>query len=141
MIVEKTLRQLLYVSTAKVAVGKRDIDRIFESSRHNNAIDGVTGLLYTDGTRFLQVLEGPAASIAETFARIRVDPLHRDIIVLQDEFIADHQFGYWSMAAHDPRTAADSFNDRMVRMLENASREVREAFLDLIPGQRVGGNS
>ena len=126
------LRQLLYVSTANPAAGKVDVAKIVEQSRHNNAIDGVTGLLWSDERRFLQVLEGPEDSVEKTFARMKLDPRHRAIVVLHDREIDAPQFGSWQMAARRPGDNADVFDEKMRRLLENASDSVRETFMGLI---------
>ena len=125
------LRQLLYVSVATEPT-PRMAEAIFEQSRHNNAIDGVTGLLYTDGFRFMQVLEGSPESIEATFGRIRRDPRHRDLIVLQDGEQEERTFGYWSMASRDAKVPADAFDDRMKLILRTAEPAVRDRFLDLV---------
>ena len=64
------LRQIIYASerTGGREAAADELRRILEQSRHNNAIDGVTGLLWSDGRRFMQVLEGPDESVAPTFA-------------------------------------------------------------------------
>ena len=53
-------------------------------------------LLYLNGN-FVQVLEGDEVAIDETYARICVDPLHRDIHLLHREHIAEREFPTWSM--------------------------------------------
>ena len=126
------LRQILYVSRSTAPEGKADVDAIVERSRHNNALEGVTGLLWSDGTRFLQVFEGPEDSVAATFDRIMDDPRHDRINVLSDRAIDAREFGGWTMAARHRWDAADAFDARMRRTLAGASREIRDSFLDLI---------
>ena len=126
------MRQLLYVSTASRPDARIDIDAIFERSRHNNALDGVTGLLYTDGRRFLQVIEGSDESIEQTFARIGGDNRHKDITVLIDRSIDAREFGYWAMSRRSDRTALDELDQLMMRRLSRTSDDVRAAFLDLV---------
>lgn len=126
------LQQLLYVSTSNPDGAKIDVPRLVEQSRHNNAIDGVTGLLWSDGKRFLQVLEGPEDSVTSTFSRIQADTRHHDIAVLHHHEIEARQFGSWTMAQRQAGDGADTFDARMRRLLEGASGEVRDAFLGLI---------
>jgi hypothetical protein len=47
------------------------IRQILETSRRNNARDGLSGLLLLGGRRFLQVLEGPKDALDQAYARIR----------------------------------------------------------------------
>jgi hypothetical protein len=91
---ELPLRQIVYHS---VACGRIDTASILEQSRHNNALDGLTGVLWLRNRHFVQVLEGHALSVAETFARISRDPRHEDITILSDQEIETREFGYWSM--------------------------------------------
>jgi hypothetical protein len=126
------LRQLLYVSSSNPKGAQIDVAQVVEQSRHNNALDGVTGLLWSDSKRFLQVLEGTSESVGTTFARIKQDPRHHAIVVLHDRPIEKRQFGSWTMAQRRPGDNADAFDEQMRRALENASESVRGNFLGLI---------
>lgn len=109
-----------------------DIEGILEESRHNNAIDGITGLLWSDGTHFLQVLEGPHENVGATMGRILSDHRHSAIVVLRDEAVADREFGGWSMVHRRADEPADAHDAQMRRLLEHASEPVRAQFLTLI---------
>lgn len=108
------------------------LDPIYEASRHNNAIDGITGLLVSDGYRFVQVLEGPHASVEAAFVRIALDPRHRDIDVLSDADVLEREFGGWSMADRRRGERANEYDDRLRRLIDRASPVIRDAFLDLL---------
>lgn len=92
--------QLVYISSAAMPTGAAEIDAILASSRRNNALAGITGLLLYDGVRFLQALEGPAGAVEATFQRISADPRHRAIVPLSHQDVAAAQFGRWDMASH-----------------------------------------
>lgn len=126
------LRQLLYVSRSAPDGRAVPLDAIYEASRHNNAIDGLTGLLFSDGRRFVQVLEGSDEAVAATMARIRADPRHQDIVVLRDAAVAAREFGMWSMADRRRGETAEEFDERLRRLLQSASPAVRQDFLDLL---------
>jgi len=51
--------QIIYVSTANPALRAVDPGPILDASRELNLRDSITGLLYSDGKRFMQVIEGP----------------------------------------------------------------------------------
>lgn len=126
------MRQIQYASWSTNPDGRADLARILEQSRHNNALEGITGVLWSDGRQFVQVIEGPPESVGATFERIRNDPRHRNLIVLHDAPIEARQFGDWSMVhrrAGEPATVQDV---RMRRLLSRASAQVREQFLALI---------
>ncbi len=130
------MRQLLYISTAapRTAV---DVTGSLATSLRNNRREGVTGLLWTDERRFLQVLEGEDAAVQGVFDRIKGDPRHRGIVVLQDRTIAAREFGAWEMARRGPADSADAFDARMRQHLDSASPAVRGTFEGLIAARRV----
>lgn len=116
--------QLVYVSSANP---REAIDpaRILATSRRNNHRDSITGLLYSDAARFLQVLEGPEAKVEETFARIQADPRHRALVLLSRRTIAAREFGKWDMAHYVPGADADLFIARISSLAAGASPDVR----------------
>ncbi|MGY4395861.1 hypothetical protein ACVWZA_001034 [Sphingomonas sp. UYAg733] len=120
------MRQILYVSVCTAPGGKADLTVILEQSRHNNAIDGITGLLWSDGTHFMQVIEGPKASVEATFDRILRDTRHRDIRILVDVPIDMREFGGWGMMQRRAGEPADVYDAKIQRLLSQASEEVRE---------------
>lgn len=91
--------QVTYISTARPELPPADIEAILDASRRNNPVAGVTGLLLYDGYRFLQALEGEAASVIRTYDRIKADPRHRAVVLLSSKEIATRSFGDWAMAA------------------------------------------
>lgn len=94
------LLQILYISTVSPTEAV-DLQSILAVARRNNQAEGITGLLMFNGKRFLQVLEGPAASVEQTFARIQRDARHRAHVVLSRKAVDRREFGDWSMAFRD----------------------------------------
>ncbi len=91
------LTSLVYVSSAVELFSQAELRALLDTSRRNNARSGITGmLLYKDGN-FMQVLEGPAASIRDVHERIGRDPRHTGLITLMERPIAQRQFTDWSM--------------------------------------------
>lgn len=64
------MKQILYRSLNADRLDDTAVAKLLAQSRHNNAIDGVTGLLWSDGNQFMQVLEGPSRSVIATYDRI-----------------------------------------------------------------------
>lgn len=114
--------QLMYSSRRSIPQLGDELASILFSSRRNNALDGVSGLLWTDGTNFLQLLEGDTAAVEDTFARISADPRHDSISVMLRGKIEKRRFPSWSMALF-----GDS-DERLDRSLEHADPSVRAAF-------------
>ena len=127
------MRQILYTS-ASTAEGGADLSAILEQSRHNNALDGITGLLWSDRYHFIQVLEGPEISVDEAMARIGADSRHHRITVLQDRSIEEREFGYWSMVQRPFDEASDVYDRQMQRLLSAAATPATDHLLTLIAG-------
>ena len=129
------MRQLLYVSS-KAPNQEVSIGGILMQSRRNNDAAGVTGLLYTDSVRFLQVLEGDRALVTSTFERIRADVRHHAVVVLKDREISAREFGDWAMAYRLPTESTDTLDDKLGRLLSAASPEIRATFTGLVAARQ-----
>ena len=117
--------QLVYISSA---VGDVAMAPILGVSRVNNTRDGLTGLLYADGRRFLQALEGEQGTVERTYARIALDPRHRGLVTLSRREVADREFGPWAMAERTIRGDADALVERIGALVAGASPSVRATF-------------
>ncbi len=120
------MNQLIYISTVspRVPIATEEILRV---SRRNNARDGITGLLFFNGQRFLQALEGPQDAIERAIGRIRVDVRHRAIVVLSERIVTTREFGNWSMADASTTSEAETF-DRVAALVAGASPNVQATF-------------
>ena len=88
---------LAYTSTAGEAVDGSDVFAIVAVSARNNAESELTGvLLFKDG-RFLQVIEGPSASIDALMERIKRDNRHSNIRTIARTPIRARAFPGWNM--------------------------------------------
>ena len=93
--------QITYISTARSGTTESDVAAILDASRRNNRREGVTGLLVSDGKRFLQVLEGGEAAVEKAYARIKADPRHRATVILSSKSVSERQsaHGTWPSTA------------------------------------------
>lgn len=91
------MEYLIYISTAKHLLDEDELIAIYNVSRNNNKVHGVTGvLLYSEGT-FIQLLEGEADAVKHLFESIAKDERHKNIIKLAHD-VADHRaFPEWTM--------------------------------------------
>ncbi|ATY30740.1 BLUF domain-containing protein [Sphingomonas psychrotolerans] len=120
--------QLVYVSSVSPNAAPADPAAILAASRTNNRRDAITGLLYSDGTRFLQALEGPEDKVEAAFERIRQDARHRAIVILSRRVIEEREFGEWAMAHRTSGADADRFIERVKALAANAAPDVRATF-------------
>ena len=126
--------QLVYISTAR---GAPSLSQILAASRRNNGRDDITGLLYHDGTRFLQALEGPKDKVEEAFQRIKADERHRAVVVLSRRDVDAREFGPWEMASRAPDGEGEAFVRRVSPLLAAASPSVRGTFEGFIMVERA----
>jgi hypothetical protein len=119
------LRQIIYASRTKIAV---EADALLQTSRHNNALDGITGVLLIDGDAIVQVLEGPDESVSAAFARISRDDRHAEIQVLNDRYIDERDFGYWSMELADRLELKPEQRARLMHRVQDLPAALRHFF-------------
>jgi hypothetical protein len=84
---------------------------ILAKAQARNAAEGIGGVLCQGQGMYLQVLEGERYAVNRLYARIVVDPRHKDVNVLRFEEIVQPRFTAWSMALVDL-----SDGDPMVRL-------------------------
>lgn len=123
-------RRLIYASVAAGDDHRRDHLEILRQSRANNGLNGISGFLWTDGARYLQVLEGTPEAVAATIGRIAADPRHRDMRIVGDRIEPERAFGDWAMASMAAERDGAALRDRVDRFLRRAPDDVRAAFRD-----------
>jgi hypothetical protein len=107
------LLSIVYLSTAAAPLDTDDLAKLLDSSRTNNMLTHLTGmLLYREG-RFLQVLEGPEVFVRGRMAVIAADPRHTGVQVLLEETIGERRFPRWTMRHEDvcPETSFETAHD------------------------------
>jgi len=123
------LQRLLYMSTASRDMEPGEIDRLLQRARVRNQANGLTGALLHYGGRFVQVLEGQPAAVAQCFARICADPRHHDVTRLHVGEIEAPTFPDWSMryvvSAGQPDRAVSAFLDQLLH--QPSPETVRQA--------------
>jgi hypothetical protein len=92
-----SINQLVYVSQAVRKMSADDLRAIHTKSRSNNELIDVTGSLFYNGGWFLQVLEGPAATLSRLYEQIELDPRHKNSKVLYNEPASFRTFPRWNM--------------------------------------------
>ena len=91
------LHCVLYISTARAGIARRDVDAIVEESQRNNAADTITGLLLFNGSNFMQLIEGDAEPIGALMRRLYADERHHALVKLADRALARRACEGWAM--------------------------------------------
>lgn len=122
------MRQIIYISTARLPRDADAFGKIERISQTNNAASDLSGLLLFDGVRFLQVLEGSDDAVEATMTRIKRDPRHVAFVALSDKRVAARSFGGWAMLCRDTATGDGSLGPAMAPFLAGCDRTVRATF-------------
>lgn len=88
----------VYASSAVGSLAYQEILDILHDSRENNQRLGITGMLLYKGGNFMQVLEGPEASVGALLQKVERDRRHRGVLHLAKKPIEQRSFTDWSMA-------------------------------------------
>jgi hypothetical protein len=88
---------LTYTSLARLDLRDDELSDIHQTARHLNALDGITGLLLFDGSRFLQIIEGSESAIDNLVERLRMDRRHSAFEIRDERFVDRRSFADWSM--------------------------------------------
>jgi len=91
------MTRLLYASRAAQALTPKMMDEILQTSRKNNPVKGITGILCHSGEVFLQVLEGGRTQVNALYSTIVSDNRHKDVTVLHYEEVTERRFSGWTM--------------------------------------------
>ncbi len=92
------LFELIYTSITPARLSDDAVMDILTQARANNKAKNITGLLYYNGQRFLQIIEGSELDIEALFQSISRDDRHQDIEVLHKDYIETRSFENWHMA-------------------------------------------
>ena len=114
------INQLIYISQATRKMSQEDLSAIQEKAKTNNAPLDVTGSLFYNGGWFLQVLEGPVATLDKLYKKIELDPRHKNSRVLYNEPATFRTFPRWSMNITNLNDRQADKYDELVEVLEAA---------------------
>ncbi len=105
---------------------------ILSAARRNNPQWEITGALICRHDVYLQLIEGPSASIRELYARILDDDRHTDVRLLLEEDMGQRLFPAWAMLDDEAPSLFWSAEDVAKGVLEAASADaLRAPFLRL----------
>lgn len=100
-----SLIRLLYRSYNRLDLPKAQllaaIHSILTASVARNRMHNITGGLLYNKDWFIQVLEGDADDVYETYRSISCDPCHGQCVVMSAASVKARMFRYWWMAAVD----------------------------------------
>ena len=100
-----------------------DLGAIQNTAKSNNELVDVTGSLFYNGGWFLQVLEGPVATLNTLFHKIEKDPRHKNSRLLYNEPAKFRTFTRWSMNMTNLEDRQADKYDELVEVIEAAKTD------------------
>lgn len=128
--------QLVYMSQAASGLTRQDTGTISAYAQVRNRSDEITGVLLGDGKYFLQVLEGPKASVEDTFLRVIIDTRHNSLMLLSRRIVTAREFGVWDMALCETETDRRNIIEQVRHLIISAPENIRQSFAAWYPEQQ-----
>ncbi len=133
------LSQLVYISVRSTECTDQEIEKILESSIHNNGKIDITGVLLYSDQKFLQVLEGEYKQIIELYDKIKEDKRHKNVVMLSLGGIKERNFPSWQMGSKKISLDDVDFNTSMTnedkqefKAILNGKKEQSQKVIDVI---------
>ena len=98
------MRRIIYRSLAAPELDQAELFRLLYHARVANESRGLSGVLLQSENRLLQVLEGPTWKLFAVFDKIRRDPRHTDVEMIDERSIDEVSFPQWAMRYFNERT-------------------------------------
>ena len=102
-------KSLIYVSKAKKNVDHEEILKILTHSWKYNHNSYISGMLLYDNGYFIQIIQGPIATIDRLYTRISKDPRHSNIKLVGEEFLPVRDCNGWGIGFYENQEVADIF--------------------------------
>lgn len=118
-----SINQLVYISQATRKMSSDELRDIQATAKENNQHIDVTGSLFYNGGWFLQVLEGPLATLNALYNKIEKDPRHKNSRVLYNEPAKFRTFTRWSMNMTNLEDRQADKYDELVDVIEAAKTD------------------
>jgi hypothetical protein len=84
--------RVVFTSRASSNFSRAEIKALCEAAAVRNEANGITGMFLSDGSRFLQVIEGEEEDVDDLMRRIARNPRHHDIIIVNSRRIERREF-------------------------------------------------
>ncbi len=118
-----SINQLVYISQAVRKMSSEDLNTIQRNAKASNELIDVTGSLFYNGGWFLQVLEGPLATITKLYQKIEKDPRHKNSRLLYNEPAKFRTFTRWSMNMTNLDERQTDKYDELVEVIDAAKTD------------------
>lgn len=118
-----SINQLVYISQATRKMSSTELNEILSTAKNNNQGIDVTGSLFYNGGWFLQVLEGPLATLNALYSKIEKDPRHKNSRILYNEPAKFRTFTRWSMNMTNLDDRQADKYDQLIEVIDAAKSD------------------
>jgi len=116
------LRRITYTSASALEMDRQALLTLLHDARSYNEIDNITGVLLHDKGRFLQLIEGPRAAVAELLNRLQADTRHEEFYIHEDVSTQVRLFPDWKMGFGDLQASELAFLPGIASQSEQQGR-------------------
>ncbi len=127
------LSYLVYVSQRNSTCTQEEIDKILEACERNNNHTDATGVLLYSETKFIQYLEGDYKNIIGLYDKIKKDPRHKNVVMVQMGQTEKRLFPSWQMGSK-------KFSENKIDFKTGMSNEDSAIFRNILNGKEQTGN-
>lgn len=106
-------KSLIYVSKAAKNVDYDEILNILTHSWKYNHNSYISGMLIHDNNHFMQIIQGPIATIDKLYARISKDQRHSKVQLIGEELLHTRNCTGWGIGFYDQQEVADIFYEAL----------------------------
>ena len=92
------LQYVSYMSVQTQVMTKQEVENFLFKIREKNKRLAITGVLLLIQGKFVQYIEGPAEEIETVYSKIKTDPRHNELLLLDQGDTSTRQFKNWDMA-------------------------------------------
>lgn len=134
--------RIVFTSRASSNFSRAEIKALCEAAAVRNEANGITGLFLSDGSRFLQVIEGEEEDVDDLMRRIARNPRHHDIIIVSSRRIERREFHNRTMSqplygiGDDPGDYVERIKDELKNVSDDHLRAMFIGFAFLARNAR-----
>lgn len=77
----------------------QDFNNILNTARKENPVHGITGVLFYDQGKFIQIIEGEKESLETLMHKLKCDHRHKNMKTLIDTAVDRRELADWNMEA------------------------------------------
>ncbi|MEM6821798.1 MAG: BLUF domain-containing protein, partial [Verrucomicrobiota bacterium] len=116
-----TMHLIVYISQYTGPAENIDevLSSIVEKAKTRNPERDITGVLFYHNGTFLQIIEGPHASLEDLMSKLKEDSRHNKIERIIDEDISGRSFKEWNMDSFN-LSETDKIDPDELRKIKNA---------------------